>query len=274
VTRRLLAAVVLSAALGSAAPAGAATITVSGPASPGVIPVTITATGGPGTDTVRVGQHGLDVITVTADPGSSFSGSLVAPGKCEAQQNVLHCHGFLPSRIDVDATLGDGADSLALPDQADSFWPTTGGSVDMGDGSDQVDIVDFERHRSGAVWAIHGGAGDDVIRHRDAVVEDGTGAATHDVIDGGAGNDITFAGSDDFVDGGAGDDRVEMDDDESRGVAGGGTAAGGAGTDRFDTDVGDGAMAAARRQRRRRARRGRFGDAAAGVGLRLREPQL
>ena len=242
---RLAALAVVWAGLAFPAAARATTITVSGP-DPAIdtrIPVTITVTGGAGTDFVGVGQRGNDVLTVNAPAGATFGGSLVAPGLCETQDNkLLHCAGFFPTRFEVNGSFGDGADGLQIPDTVNGLpWPTTGGDIDMGAGTDSVNIIDFERHRSGAVWSIHGGADNDSIKHDDSPAEDGTSPATHDVIDGGAGDDrlVSFSGSDDFVDAGPGDDFVEMDDDEGSGVAGGGTAAGGSGTDLFMTDVGD-----------------------------------
>src|SRR3954454_20818289 len=131
--RRLLAALVVCLAF--PATAGATTISVDGGPVGSAIAVTITVTGGPGTDTVRVGQGGGgDVLTVTAGAGSTFAGSLVTPDGCTAQVNVLHCHGFFPTRIDVNGTFGDGPDSLTVPDQLGGAWPVTGGTVDMGDG--------------------------------------------------------------------------------------------------------------------------------------------
>jgi len=245
---RLVAFAVVCAAWAFPAAARAATITVSGTAG-GPTPVTITVTGGPGADFVGVGQRGNDVLSVNAPAGATFSGSLVAPGLCTTQDGkLLHCTGFLPSRIDVNGSFGDGSDTLQMPDTVNGLpWPSTGGDVDMGDGTDSVTISEFERHRTGAVWTIHGGAANDVVRHHDSFLEDAASAATHDVIDGGPGNDelISFAGSDDFVDAGPGDDHVEMDEGESTGLAAGGSAAGGSGTDVFETEVGDGAMSLA-----------------------------
>src|SRR5262249_35095517 len=148
-------------------------------------------------------RQGADALTVTANAGSTFSGSLVAPGLCQAQSSVLHCQGFFPTRIEIDGTFGDGPDALTVPDQGSrGAWPSTGGDVDMGDGTDNVAIAHFEAHRTGPVWTIHAGAGNDLIRYHDSFVEDGTSAATHDVFDLGAGNDdlTDDAGTDDVVD--------------------------------------------------------------------------
>jgi hypothetical protein len=227
------------------AAARATTITVSGPNPAGDprIPVTITVAGGAGGDFVGVGRRDSDVLTISAPSGATFGGSLVAPGVCETQDGkLLHCQGFFVTRIEVDGSFGDGADGLTVPDAiSGNSWPVTGGDVDMGDGSDSVNVVEFATQRAGALWTIHGGAGNDSLNYHDSFVEDSTSPATHDVIDGGGGDDriADFAGTDDFVDGGPGDDFVEVDDDEGDGPAGGGSASGGAGTDTFETGVGD-----------------------------------
>src|SRR3954470_2832246 len=242
---KLIALAVVCAALAFPAAARATTITVSGTAG-GATPVTITVTGGPGTDFLGVGQRGNDALTLNAPAGSTFGGSLVGPGLCETQDGkVLHCAGFLPTRIDVNGSFGDGADALQMPDTVNGLpWPSTGGDIDMGAGTDSVNIVEFASHRTGGVWTIHGGADNDVISHHDSFIEDETSAATHDVLDGGAGDDdiFDFAGTDDLGDAGRGDDSVEISDDERSGVAGGGSAVGGTGTDGFDTDVSDAPM--------------------------------
>ena len=238
--RLRVALVVVLACAAFPAVARATGISVSGPAPAFGIPVTITITGSDSFDSVQVGQQGSDALTVTSSTAPAFSGSLVTPGVCEVDQNTLHCHGFFPGRVDVNGTFGDGADSFTMPFVVNTRWVSTGGSLDMGNGTDSVSISEFEPHHTGAVWAIHGGDGNDLIRHHDAFTEDATSAATRDVIDGGAGDDDleSFAGTDDVFDAGAGDDFVEIVDEDA-GVAGGGSAAGGSGTDTFETSVGD-----------------------------------
>src|SRR5689334_19443472 len=109
-TGRLLAA--LGVCLAFPATAEATTISVDGGPVGSAIAVSITVTGGPGADSVTVNQGNGDVLTVSAGTGSTFSGSLVTPGACTPQANVLHCQGFFPTRVDVDGTFGDGSDLL------------------------------------------------------------------------------------------------------------------------------------------------------------------
>src|SRR4051812_18581485 len=218
---RLVASIVICLSLLAAAPAGAATLDLSGG--------TLRYTAAPGE---------ANVVTIAAEPGyvdvteATPTTVLTVVSPCARTLTTVRCPAASVSRITVD--LGDADDRLA----STSALPTT--ALD-GAGNDQVSLgagADTLKPGTGAD-VLAGGAGLDVADYS-ARTKDLTVTLDDQPGDGEAGENDDVRSDVENVTGGAGADRLvgSAAGNVLRGNAGDDTFDGGAGADTFAGDTG------------------------------------